>query len=67
MVLIIYGFNMGIWFIYDLVSGCVGNGVFCVNWLICDFFFWDGFSNMVGIVDVCVYMFYVRNMVDFGL
>jgi len=56
-----YGFNMGRWFVYDPISGRVGEGPFRVNQITRLAEVRDGTSNTLGIAEVKTYTSYFRN------
>lgn len=56
-----YGFNMGTWFVYDPVTGEVGNGVFRVGDSTMHSSIKDGLSNTLAATDVKSFTAYIRN------
>ena len=60
-----YGFNMGTWFIYDPVTGEVGNGVFVVENPKGHSSIADGLSNTICATDVKSFTSYIRNASSF--
>ena len=62
-----YGFNMGTWFIYDPVSGEVGNGAFTVGRPTKVASISDGLSNTLAAAEVKSFTSYMRNADGFDL
>ncbi len=57
-----YGFNMGVWFIYDPTTGDVGSGPFRVSRSTETTSIRDGLSNTLCAVDVKARTAYIRNV-----
>ncbi len=56
-----YGFNMGVWFVFDPANNSTGNGVFAPNKFLPISTIIDGTANTLCVADVKTHMPYLRN------